>query len=156
MSWMSRNNNPLLREQSTKRRVIGILAAVVVAVVLAKMVPHTDTATTPATQPVQRSPSAAYAQDVPPGQDQMRVLLNVIFAYQMGSDDACPRFKVIMSEVKKELDAVGVDSNDPVFKKIFPVVLDTIRNEDRSKLCREAWEKYVPNGTYKRQMLEAK
>jgi hypothetical protein len=36
------------------------------------------------------------------------------------------------------------------------LVDDMIKHDDdRSQLCREAWELFGPDGTYKRQMLEA-
>jgi hypothetical protein len=76
--------------------------------------------------------------------------------HQMGSDDTCPRFRVVWPAVRKELDEAGfVPNNRNVQDATLLVGYMIKHDDDRSQLCREAWEMFGPNGTYKRQMLEA-
>jgi hypothetical protein len=84
---------------------------------------------------------------------QDQVLLVALVVHQMGSDDTCPRFKVVKSAIKKELDEAGINQS---FQSAHLLVSDMIKqDDDRSQLCGEAWELFGPNGTYKRKMLEA-
>jgi hypothetical protein len=90
---------------------------------------------------------------------QDQALINAVWADQTGRYDTCPRFKVIPSAVREELNDAGISDEDLKSdhgKYALLYVFDMIKHEDRSKLCKEAWEKFGPNGTYKRQMLEAK
>jgi hypothetical protein len=77
-------------------------------------------------------------------------------AHQMGSNDTCPRYKVVWPALRRELDEVGFVPNEQSITTTMVLVDDMIKHDDdRSQLCREAWEMFGPNGTYKRQMLEA-
>jgi len=99
----------------------------------------------------------ATADKVLPPQDQ--ALLNAMVVHMLGTDDTCPRFRVIKSEVKKEMDDAGVKldaEHSEHIKMAGALVFDMLKHsDDRSQLCREAWEIFGPNGTYRRQMLES-
>jgi hypothetical protein len=73
----------------------------------------------------------------------------------------CPRFKVIEEATRAELAAVGMnadqlgDPSDLLRGDGTSPYVDGY-NEDPSAFCIMALEKLGPNGSYKRQMLEAK
>jgi hypothetical protein len=72
------------------------------------------------------------------------------------SHNRCPRFQVIDKAVSDELAAAGVTSEMLSNFTDQPQLLLDQYNEDPSEFCAKAWRRLGPNGTYKRQMLEAK
>jgi hypothetical protein len=76
----------------------------------------------------------------------------------------CPRFRAIEKAMNAELAETAVTSEmlrvlrDSDFSRpeSFVSVILAEYNKDPSAFCNEAWRSLGPNGTYKRQMLEAK
>jgi hypothetical protein len=81
---------------------------------------------------------------------------NTMWANFAGSHNRCPRFQVIDKAVSDELAAAGVTSEMLSNFTDQPQLLLDQYNEDPSEFCAKAWRRLGPNGTYKRQMLEAK
>jgi hypothetical protein len=72
-----------------------------------------------------------------------------------GSHNRCPRFQIIEEAISAELAEAGVTSRDLDYyggDGNFP----NQYNADPSAFCKRVWDLLGPNGTYKRQMLEAK
>jgi hypothetical protein len=96
----------------------------------------------------------AISGKVLPPKDQ--TFLIGMVAHQMGSNDTCPRYRVVWPALRKDLDEVGFVPNEQKALEAMVLVDDMIKHDDdRSQLRREAWELFGPDGTYKRQMLEA-
>jgi hypothetical protein len=83
-------------------------------------------------------------------------------------NNRCPRFRVIDKAVDDELAEAGLTlemlhemhgagdfENDRVDDYMGTILADEY-NKDPSAFCYKAWHELGPNGTYKRQMLEAK
>jgi hypothetical protein len=83
-------------------------------------------------------------------------VMNTMWANFAGSHNRCPRFQVIDKAVSDELAAAGVTSEMLSNFTDQPQLLLDQYNEDPSEFCAKAWRRLGPNGTYKRQMLEAK
>ena len=84
------------------------------------------------------------------------VAFGEMWANFAGSHNRCPRFQVIDKAVSDELAAAGVTSEMLSNFTDQPQLLLDQYNEDPSEFCAKAWRRLGPNGTYKRQMLEAK
>jgi hypothetical protein len=96
----------------------------------------------------------AMSGKVLPPKDQ--TFLIGMVAHQLGSNGTCPRYKIIWPALRSELDEVGFLPDNEKVQSAMLLVDDMIKHDDdRSQLCREAWDLFGPTGTYKRQMLEA-
>jgi hypothetical protein len=75
----------------------------------------------------------------------------------------CPRFKVIDEATRAELATVtwddreltAADLNDPGGEQVIEGFIEKYAT-DPSAFCDRSWKLLGPNGTYKRQMLEAR
>jgi hypothetical protein len=85
------------------------------------------------------------------GASEIEVLTDTIWANFAGSRDRCPRFQVIKEAVRAELASSILDN----YTGASPSIVKKY-DEDPSVFCDKAWRRFGPNGTYKRQMLEAK
>jgi hypothetical protein len=90
------------------------------------------------------------------GSEMTEAVNNSVLAWFAGNHDRCPRFKVIDEAVRDELVAGGLspDYIRPNEADRFTYPKDYAANP--SAFCKMAWEQIGPNGSYKRQMLEAK
>jgi len=91
------------------------------------------------------------------------VILNTTLAQFAGNQkyNRCPRFRVIDEATRAELATVGKTADmltDPgeMIRGDGTPLWASKYNEDPSAFCKMAWELLGPNGSYKRQMLEAK
>jgi hypothetical protein len=97
--------------------------------------------------------------------EQLRTLEITQIARWGGYDNHCPRFTVIELAVYDELLQAGFtdaelesDSESKFQSASVDAVVLAMRNykANPSSFCNAAWHMLGPNGTYKRQMLEAK
>lgn len=84
----------------------------------------------------------------------MDALMNTMWANFAGSHNRCPRFRVIEEAINAERAEAGV-TPDMLRDMTDKPLLDQYK-EDPSEFCDKVWRRLGPNGTYKRQMLEAK
>jgi hypothetical protein len=83
-------------------------------------------------------------------------VMNTIWAKFAGSHDRCPRFQVIERAITAERAEAGVTAYMMESFDEEPLILVKQYNENPSEFCDKVWRRFGPNGTYKRQMLEAK
>jgi hypothetical protein len=83
-------------------------------------------------------------------------IINTIWARFAGSHNRCPRFQVIERAISAERAEAGATAWMMESFDEEPRVLIKEYNEDPSAFCNKAWQEFGPNGSYKRQMLEAK
>jgi hypothetical protein len=119
--------------------------------------------------PLMMTSGAAMAWDASPQGDAVETTTLALFT---GSQkyNRCPRFRVIDAATKAEFaaaDMVGPAGtpDDPTDDLLWPedgkggggtsMYADEY-NKNPSAFCKMAWDRLGPNGTYKRQMLEAK
>jgi hypothetical protein len=94
--------------------------------------------------------------------EQSDVIAVASLAQWAGLDDHCPRFKLIESEMMAELSATGLSQTDFDSSQMLAerdrAISSVVQNyrENPSSFCNAAWQKLGLNGTYRRQMLEAK
>lgn len=83
-------------------------------------------------------------------------------AQYLGSEDNCPRFKIIENAMYQELGDVGI-KEDKDFKSeefnservtALMAVIASFESNPTS-MCASAWMQFGPNGSYRRQLLEA-
>jgi len=94
--------------------------------------------------------------------EQSDVISVATMALLAGLDDHCPRYRLNNDAMISELIASGLtekdfdsgEMSDERDRAILPFMLDYKSNP--SRFCDAAWQALGPNGTYKRQMLEAK
>jgi hypothetical protein len=83
----------------------------------------------------------------------------VCLAYFAGNqkNNRCPRFQLIDGAAGKELRDGGVITNE-IFEQTLHQSPSFVADyeENPSRFCSAAWALLGPNGTYRRQMLEAK
>jgi hypothetical protein len=95
-------------------------------------------------------------------EEQLTALQITTSAEYAGYDDHCPRFRVIEKEVYRELFVAGFRAADIKTEKFDFWWRDGLTmaglayDSNPSQYCEAAWQLLGPNGTYKRQMLEAK
>jgi hypothetical protein len=77
-----------------------------------------------------------------------------------GSNNRCPRFKYIEGTMAQEMKEYGLDKISESERKSMHQTAFTLAfltyEENQSAFCSAVWNMLGPNGTYKRQMLEAK
>jgi hypothetical protein len=85
-------------------------------------------------------------------------IINTSWAEFAGSQDRCPRFRVIKEAVIAERAAAGITEEQ--YSRDYSYMGKpskwTAYAENPSTFCTNAWNYLGPNGTYNRQMLEAK
>jgi hypothetical protein len=95
-------------------------------------------------------------------QEQSNIIAVATFAQYAGLDDHCPRFKLNNSAMIRELTDVGLTRKDFESQAMSEArttnftFLTASYRANPSNFCNTAWQKFGPNGTYKRQMLEAR
>jgi hypothetical protein len=84
-------------------------------------------------------------------------VLNTTWAKFAGSHDRCPRFQAIEEAISAELAEEGItlEMLDHDYHHMTDKYLQSY-DQNPSEFCANVWQRLGPNGTYKRQMLEAK
>lgn len=89
----------------------------------------------------------------------LEVIARVVFA---GTGDRCPRYRLIRSALGEELRARGFTEDDVKTKDfddsmyVATTAAQIKYNLNPSAFCHAAWELFGPDGSYRRQMLEAR
>jgi hypothetical protein len=85
-------------------------------------------------------------------------VLYTTWAKFAGSKNRCPRFRMIERAISTELAEARVTAHEMEYygDDWAPPTFVEQYNENPSEFCDKAWKRLGPNGTYKRQMLEAK
>jgi hypothetical protein len=98
----------------------------------------------------------------PLNEAQVKVAIMTSMARIAGNGDNCPRYKVNLDEVFEELRSADItptmlDTQGFKNAQTMAIVSAVERmNEDKSDWCLAVWQLFGPNGTYRRQMLDAK
>ena len=90
--------------------------------------------------------------------DQLEVARMVEYARIAGSGYRCPRFHVIQDAASQELLAASMKPaarDTPECEGVLTLMLANADHLNRSEFCLEAWKMFGPDGSYRRQMLEA-
>jgi hypothetical protein len=90
--------------------------------------------------------------------DQLEVARMVEYARVAGSGSRCPRFHFMEDAASKELLAARLTlaaRDAPEYENVIFPILGGAEHLNRSEFCLEAWRAFGPDGSYRRQMLEA-
>jgi hypothetical protein len=90
--------------------------------------------------------------------DQLEVARMVEYARIAGSGYRCPRFHVIQDAASQEPLAASMKPaarDTPEYEGVLTLVLANAEHLNRSEFCLETWKMFGPDGSYRRQMLEA-
>jgi hypothetical protein len=82
----------------------------------------------------------------------------VEYARVAGSGSRCPRFHFMEDAASKELLAARLTlaaRDAPEYENVIFPILGGAEHLNRSEFCLEAWRAFGPDGSYRRQMLEA-
>lgn len=88
-------------------------------------------------------------------EEQIKVIKIVELAWSAG-DGRCPRFQNDRQRMNDELKEAGITEEDFLDEYVEGDDYMPQYNKNSSAFCQMAWKLLGPNGTYKRQMLEAK
>ncbi len=96
-----------------------------------------------------------------PTEAQINSFAATMLAVFAGSRDHCPRFQLMGEAKNAELTAAGItpEMRDEMLRTVGQIIFleySDKYDKDPSAFCNDAWETLGPNGSYKRQMLEAK